>query len=377
MTCDSTIQTGKTFATRPKSDGAEHAYLRLISGESRGPLAGAGRVVLRGAETPYRWMMRARNKLYDCQPSRVRSLGRPTISVGNITAGGTGKTPVVVWLAERLAAEGYRPAVLLRGYRKRGSIFSDEAEMLSELLPGVPVQADPDRVAGAQAVLARHGQTDCFILDDGFQHRRAGRSFDLVLIHAGEPFGFGHVHPRGLLREPLDGLARAGAILITHASEVGAETLLKTQQVIAKYTDAPVFHCDHVNSGIVSPDGGTSRELSDLAMMPFYLMAGIGQPRPLAESLMRFASYRGEKFFDDHHCYQAEELQDLNRSAQDAGAKALLTTEKDWAKLAPLYRGQSGLLPLYRLRLEIRIWESEQPILWKLISTAMFDRKAS
>jgi tetraacyldisaccharide 4'-kinase len=352
----------------------EKRYLDLIAGRSNGPLASATRGMLAAAEMPYAWIMQLRNRRYDA-PSRTFDLGRPTVSVGNITAGGTGKTPVVHWLASRLLEQGQRPAVLMRGYRKAGATGSDEQRMLQTLLPAVPVEANPDRIAGARDLLARADQTTCFILDDGFQHRRARRNVDLVLIHAAEPFGFGHVHPRGLLREPLGGLRRASAILLTHASEPSPEAVLRTQEIIGQYSSAPVFHCDHVNLTLRPADDGRSVELSDLAKMPFVLFAGIGQPQTLAGSLRRFAlSYRGERFFDDHHHYTEADLVGLAELCRASRAEALVTTEKDFAKLQELIAKVPQLPPIFRLQLQIRFWEHEEFALLEMITAALGEK---
>lgn len=353
-------------------EGLEQRYLQLISGERRGSMAAALRTGLALAELPYRGIMWVRNGLYDLQPERASKLGRPTVSIGNLTAGGTGKTPVVQWLASTLTAGGQQPAILMRGYRKTEAGISDEQTMLQNLLPSVRVEANPDRIAGARAVLANEPATTFFILDDGFQHRRAARNFDLVLIHARQPFGFGHVHPRGLLREPMSGLARASAILITHASEVPPDQLLKTQEMIRLYSDAPLFHCDHVNEQLLPADGSEPRELSDLATTPFLLFTGIGQPGPLAESLRRFpAAYRGERFFDDHHAYSPADIQELASQARAINATTLVTTEKDWVKLAPLWKTPEQLPALYRLGLKIRFWEEEEARLLDCIGRSL------
>ncbi len=345
----------------------EHAYLKLISGETRGPIASAARGVLSLAEIPYRMAMRGRNRRYD---RRASSPNRDTVSVGNITAGGTGKTPVVEWLSRQLQQAGHHPAILMRGYSKSGDTFSDEQAMLAAALPGVEVIAHPDRLEGANIARDQRPETTCFILDDGFQHRRFARDFDLVLINANQPFGFGHVHPRGLLREPLDGLKRASAILITHASEVSPEELLRTQESIRRYTSAPIFHCDHINGEIVSSTGET-REINDLATIPFYVFAGIGQPQSLVRSLQRYVSaYKGRRLFDDHHQYTAADVEELCATCRNLGAAALLTTEKDWVKLKPLWN-QAASPTLYRLRLQIRFWEEEERPLLSLIAVAL------
>jgi tetraacyldisaccharide 4'-kinase len=262
----------------------------------------------------------------------------------------------------------------MRGYRKSGASVSDEQRMLQQLLPGTLVEANPDRIAGARAALSRQPETTCFVLDDGFQHRRARRDFDLVLIHAANPFGFGHVHPRGLLREPLCGLKRATAILITHASEVPPEALLQTQQTIQAHTSAPIFHCDHLNDTIISADDTQTRELSDLATIPFTLCTGIGQPQALAASLQRFpAAFKSQQIFDDHHHYTSADLDLIARTCHDSSSQAVITTEKDWVKLKPLWLAASrtDLPPLYRLQLHIRFWEGEETVLLQLITASL------
>ena len=361
--------TGITGYTLPSV--LEQKYLNLISGKTRGPLAAAARGVLGLAELPYSLAMRKRNQRYDAGGTYF--LNRPTISIGNITAGGTGKTPIVQWLADELKQTGHHPAILMRGYRKTGSQASDEQTVLADSLPGIPVEANPDRIAAAAFVLRGYPQTSCFLLDDGFQHRRVHRNFDLVLINAAEPFGFGHVHPRGLLREPLCGLKRASAILITHASEVSPEALLQTQDTIRQHTSAPIFHADHVNTCIVSADNRTTRELSDLATIPFMLFTGIGQPQPLCASLKRFASaYKTEYLFDDHHHYSPADISTLEVVRQLSRAQILLTTEKDWAKLKPIWPPDNPYL--YRLQLSIRFWESEQDPFLHMISKSLLPK---
>src|SRR5687768_14020692 len=169
----------------------------LMSGRLRGVGPSLLRALLRAAELPYAGAMRIRNKLYDAGLCKAHELDVPVISVGNITAGGTGKTPVVRWLVTQLRSRGMAPAVLMRGYRRGSQRSSDEQALLAEALafPGEPtvVHAEADRVAGGRKVL-RENHVSTLVLDDGFQHRRLARDFDLVLIDATQPFGYGHVH---------------------------------------------------------------------------------------------------------------------------------------------------------------------------------------
>src|SRR4051812_22379030 len=184
-----------------------------MSGEARGVGAALLRAGLSVISPVYATVMRGRNAKFDLGLGVTR-LPRPVISVGNITAGGTGKTPVVRWLCERLRDTGERPAVLMRGYKAAAGERGDEAAMLEGMLnrsgvQNVVVHAQADRVAGGLGVLRDHPDVSVFVLDDGFQHRRLARDFDLVLVDACEPLGYGRVFPRGLLREPACGLGRA------------------------------------------------------------------------------------------------------------------------------------------------------------------------
>jgi len=352
----------------------EERYLKIISGDDRRLSAMLFRGVLYLAHWPYCGMTRLRNLAYDHHALGVHHLSRPTISVGNLTAGGTGKTPVVHWLAETLRSQGYRPSILLRGHRKANALISDEATMLQTQLPDVPVIADPDRIRGANQALKQRPDIDCFILDDGFQHRRAGRDFDLVLVNAREPFGFGYVHPRGLLRESLHGLRRASAILITHRSEVEPERFATIEKRIGQYTSAPIYHCDHVNEELISQDGLRCLPLDELRQQPFLLVTAIGHPQSLVNRLSEFASQRGELIYPDHHDYSRGDLEMITAQCEKSQAKLIVTTEKDWAKLSLIWHER--MPPVYRLRLRLRFDEGERErLVDKLLSVVGEQKK--
>src|SRR4051794_36561894 len=183
----------------------ERSFHRIVSGEATGVGPASIRALLSLAEPFYAAAAGARNRAFDRDPRKLRRLPRPVISIGNLTAGGTGKTPVVRWLASRLRDDGLRVAVLSRGYKATPGSLGDEQRMLESLLNGpgkvpVVIRADPDRYSTGVAALREHPEIDVFLLDDGFQHRRLGRDLDLVLVNMTEPFGYGHVLPRGLLR---------------------------------------------------------------------------------------------------------------------------------------------------------------------------------
>src|SRR4051794_19424360 len=186
----------------------EQFVKRVMSDEARGVGASTLRSILRCFEPFYALAMRINNGLYDRGIKKVHRLERPVISVGNITTGGTGKTPAVQWIARRLLTAGHRPASLLRGYTVGNATKSDEATLLEQSLR-IPVRANPDRVSAGRELIAQPPEVDVTPRDEASQPRRVHRDLDLVLIDATTPFGYGHVLPRGMLREPLSGLRRA------------------------------------------------------------------------------------------------------------------------------------------------------------------------
>ena len=191
------------------------AFRDLVSGRKRGVGASLLRAALGAAEIPYAWAMRRRNRRYDARRAAVHRVDATVISVGNLTLGGVGKTPMVLWLAQWLSARSIPLAIVSRGYGARGGA-NDEARELAQRLPGVPHLQNPDRIAAAEEAIRRHS-VRAILLDDAFQHRRIARDLDIVLLDAFEPFGFGHVFPRGTLREPLEGLRRADIVALSRA----------------------------------------------------------------------------------------------------------------------------------------------------------------
>ncbi len=264
--------------------------------------------------TPYAAAMRVRNRMWDRrQPTK---LACPTISIGNLTAGGTGKTPTVAWLARRLLDAGERPAVLLRGYKAEPGQRGDEEQLLVDLLgDAVPVEANPDRVAGAQAVLTRRHDVSVLLLDDGFQHRRVAREVDLVLVDATQPDGLSHVLPRGYLREPFDGISRATAVLLTrcdHGDADAAETLVR------RHFDGPV-HRSHFRLDV---------DTSGRAIAA----CGIGNPEAFFQGLRAIGVDLVKTMpFGDHHPFDADDARTIAAAVPSGGSA--IVTGKDWTKL--------------------------------------------
>jgi tetraacyldisaccharide 4'-kinase len=326
----------------------ESRFKKIMDGSDRSPSAGMVRAAASCAEPVYSTVMRLRNALYDSGVLASRALRRPTISVGNITTGGTGKTPVVHWLSKRLWASGRHPIILMRGYKTTSHGFSDEQVLLQSA--DIPVVADPDRRRGAATALSRYPQTTLFILDDAMQHRRVRRDFELVIVHAAEPFGFGRVFPRGLLREPLGGLRRADAVLVTHADEVDPVAMAAITSTIRSHNKAaPIFQCDHVTSG-------------DLAGKKYFAFCGIGSPASFFRGLGALGGTSvGVRAFDDHHDYTEADLDQINDAARSAQADLLITTAKDWVKLERF--AHRFALPIIRAELSLRFRPGDDELL--------------
>jgi len=329
---------------------AEHfeTFLRsVMSGERRGAQASSLRLALSIAEPFYRVITASRNKLFDLNLRKPRKLPVPVISVGNLTTGGTGKTPLVAWIVQALHRVGHSPAVLMRGYKKPGGIASDEEQLyLSRFAgyqPPVQIVASPSRFPAACQALDASSPPNVFVLDDGFQHRQLARDLDLVVIDATHPFGYRHVLPRGMLRESVTGLSRAGAIVITRSDQVLPEQLASlTTEARRLNPSAPVFNC-----------WNELEEVESLKEKRLFAFCGIGNPESFWLLLNRAGLIlAGTQAFNDHQHYSRELLDSLASKATVAGADILVTTEKDWPKIHPV--AAAGAMPITSVRMNVK-----------------------
>jgi tetraacyldisaccharide 4'-kinase len=325
-------------------------FYDLCSGRKRGISPSLARFGLRLAETPYALAMRLRNWRFDNRPKLSVEVSRPVISVGNLTLGGTGKTPVVKWLARRLRSEYLRVAILSRGYGAEASGVNDEALELELALPDVPHLQDRDRVAIANIAIDELDM-QVLLLDDGFQHRRLRRDFDLVLLDATEPFGFGHVFPRGALREPLSGLRRANAVCLTRSDAISSIRRQEIRRVVERYAPQALWsEARHAPQRLVNSSGETA-ELSQLAGQKVLACCGIGNPAAFQASLVSAGTeVVGSCEFPDHHNYSRDNVQRIVATAKETGADWIVTTCKDLVKL-----GEERLdgFPLWALAIEV------------------------
>lgn len=280
----------------------------------------------------------ARRAAYDRGLAPAARLPVPVVSIGNLTAGGTGKTPACVWLARELGRRGMRPGLLSRGYGAAAGEPNDEARLLARLLPDVPHVGDPRRARGGEALIARG--VDAIILDDGFQHRQLARDLDLVLVDATRPWGLPGVDgrapvrallPRGLLREPASSLARADAIIVTRADQVTDGELAALERELQGHAAGrPLARAVHAPRALVASDG-TERDPSALAGLEIDVVSALGNPAALERTLTSLgAVVRRHRVFPDHHRYVASDLDGLGRE------RPLVTSGKDAVKLAPL-----------------------------------------
>lgn len=316
--------------------------MTVADGARHGPVpAWIGRVL----EPIYAAAIARRNRRFDAGRGVVR-LDRPVISVGNLSVGGTGKTPMVVHLVRELLAAGRRPCIAMRGYvprssrGDRGAALSDEAEQYKRLLPGVPVVAQPDRAAGLQRLFATdEGRViDCVVLDDGFQHRRLARDLDIVLLDASRNPFEDRLLPAGWLREPVASLARAHAIVATHTELAGpqrTESILRSAAAITPR--AALAAARHAWSALTVAQAGVEREepVGWLAGRRITAVCAIGNPEGfLAGVRAAGAQITSSMVLPDHDRYDPETVRAITRTA--TGAAAIVTTEKDWAKLGRL-----------------------------------------
>jgi tetraacyldisaccharide 4'-kinase len=300
--------------------------------------------------------MRLRRWLYARGFFSSHQLPGFVISVGNLEAGGTGKSPIVMALAQALLQKGARPAILTRGYRAEATGgSSDEAQMLAELLGDrAAVIANPDRVIGAREATQQAKKPDVFLLDDAFQHRRVRRDFDLVLVNATEPFGFGHVLPRGLLRESMHGITRAHAVVVTRANTVTGDALQQVTTALRYWNNyIPIYVADHVHASLLTREG-EQLPIETLREKKFFAFSGVASPASLKRQLdVHGPTFAGFRAFPDHHAYTAADLEQIATDATAAGAEMIVTTEKDWVKVAAL-PSPPNVPPIVRTELQIR-----------------------
>ena len=329
--------------------------------------------LLRGVLWPlsllYASLVRMRVWLYRRGWFKQKRLKATVISIGNLTVGGTGKTPIVIWLAEKFLAEGKRVAILSRGYRGSNGT-SDEIELMKFRLQDRAVfGVGKNRFAEGQRLEAQ-SPVDIFLLDDGFQHLQLARDLDILLIDSSRPLRNQSVLPRGLLREPLSAIHRADIVVFTRVNDQ-----LSLTSAIQEFPQFPIFpaYTKLIRYRRLTSYRQNLNPGFELPPQPVFVFCGIGNPDAFFADADRWGNViTGRAVYRDHHSYSASDIRRLEKSAKRTGARALLTTEKDAQNMGDL---RFSSLPIYCCEIEMRI--ADVSAFQAVLERALRDRRGA
>lgn len=351
----------------------QESYRKLISGQKANMGTTLLRLLLGLAAAGYSIAVRARNFLYSAGWLKAHHSDAAVISVGNITVGGTGKTPLVVWLCKQIISDSKfqisnsQCAILTRGYKatKNSKLktqnYSDEPAILTESCPEVKVIVNPDRVGGANEAVSKF-RANVLIMDDGFQHRRFARDLDIVTIDATRPFGYGRMLPAGLLREPVASLKRADAAVITRCDQITESELSQIEKKLESINpDMIIARSIHAPAYVQSMD---NQEISieHIKGKKIFAFCGIGNPDAFFNTIKQLgADVVGSKVYNDHHHYTDSCLAGIYEQATYLKADLILTTQKDCTKITRLAPVQKDI-PLAYIGIEIKFLAGEDKL---------------
>jgi len=363
-------------------------FREVISGQKHSFGASALRVALGSAAVFYTAIVRLRNLLYSKGWLKAYRADAVVISIGNITTGGTGKTPLVIWLCKFLQQKEIRCAVLTRGYKaRRASCVMrrarnghntqydirntiDEPAILAESCPQATVIVNPNRLAGATEAVNKFGAT-VLIMDDGFQHRRLARDLDIVTIDGTCPFGYEKVLPAGLLREPIAALKRADAVVVTRCDQTAEAELTQLEEKLQQRNQDLIIARSIHTPVCAKSIGQKEISLEELKNKKIFAFCGIANPDAFLKTIENIeANLVGSKIYNDHYHYTDDCLADICEQARHLKVDLILTTQKDWfsSPLAAIRNTSNGQraakydIPFAYLAIELRFISGEDKI---------------
>lgn len=346
----------------------------VVSGEATDWVSASIRGLTSVLEPAYRWEIGRRNLRFDSGLTESLSVAAPVISVGNLTVGGVGKTPMVAKIAQWFLADGWKPAIVSRGYGATSGP-NDEAKELALLCPAIAQVQDRDRVAGSRRAISECG-ANVIVLDDGFQHRRLARNCDLVLLDATAPFGYDHLLPRGLLREPKSSLSRATGVVLTRSDLVSSETRKRIREEVERYAPGkPWAETKHAPAQWLRKDGSRA-PIDELRGKSVVAFCGIGNPPSFRKSLDHLGVNVVEWLeFPDHERYSDRTVGRIERACQRAkSVDAVVCTLKDIVKIA---RPEFAKIPLFAISIQMEFVTGEKEIREQLFQAVSQSAKNS
>jgi len=367
---------------------SHESYRKLLSGRNGGLGAMLLRFFLAVAAIGYRLAIELRNFLYSKGWLKAHKVNAIVFSIGNITAGGTGKTPLVIWLCNeinqksKIKNQKYACAILTRGYKAtqnsklKTQNYGDEPAILTESCPHAKIVINPDRVAGAVEAVNKFG-AKVLIMDDGFQHRRLARDLDIVTIDATLPFGYGKLLPAGLLREPVTVLKRAHAAIITRCNQTTEAKLAEIEKMLPQI-NPNIIIARSIHAAMYTKSTENKKiSLEELKDKKIFAFCGIGNPDAFLETIRGLGCrLAGSKIYDDHHHYTGNDIADIYKQARRLEADLILTTQKDWSKL-PIENRKSKIdITFAYLAIELKFTSGEER-LRALIENTLADKISS
>jgi len=320
------------------------AYFDIISGKRTDLFARACRVGLSLLEMPYSLVIKIRNFMFDKGLRKIHKLDVPVISVGNLTVGGTGKTPFVAWLAQKFLDEGKLPAIVSRGYHADETGWNDEAKELKLLLPDVPQAFSKNRFMAAQRLLAEYNHNksnnnndkniDVIILDDGFQHRKLYRDKNILIVDATNPFGYDRLMPRGLLRESISGIRRTDVVVLSRSDRVDDIKKDKLREIVKKYSPNAFWQEITHTPRFLLFSSGKKEEIQTISGQSAVAFCGLGNPGVFFQTVEDCGCRILDRLtYPDHYIYTKNDLRKIVSLSQAVDAQYIICSLKDFVKI--------------------------------------------